>query len=114
MLLQAGSTDVQKLMAGDADGKKFAKIVVGTSDTPVSDTDSALTNPVIKDIESVNYFDDGHVQFNATLASGDPAMTVAEMGLMNDSGVLVYRKVVTPVNKVAGVTYSLQYKIKVQ
>ncbi len=114
MLLTAGSIDVQKLMAGDAEGKQFTHIVVGTSDTPVSEADTSITNAFAKAIETVNYFEDGHVQFNATLTACDPAMLIKEVGLTDEDGVLLYRKVITQVNKIAGATYSIQYKIKVQ
>ena len=114
MLLTAGSIDIQKLIAGDAAGKKFAKIVVGTSDTPVTVADSALTNAFAKPIESVNYFTDGHIQFVITLQAADPAMVIKEVGLLDDNGVLLYRKVIPAQNKVAGATYVIDYKIKVQ
>ena len=56
----------------------------------------------------------GFVQFNATLDAGDPAMTIHEMGILDDAGTLVYRQVINPIVKVSGVTYALSYQIKVQ
>jgi hypothetical protein len=114
MVLAAGRTDVGKLIGGDAAGTKYAKIVVGTSDTPVSDTDSTLTGAVAKDITSVTYEANGDVILHATLASGDPAMVIKEMGILNDDDVLCHRKVIPATNKVAGTTYALTYKIKVR
>jgi hypothetical protein len=114
MILAQGRTDVEKLIAGDAAGKKFTQIVVGTSDAPVSDTDTAITSPVAKNITTVDYFATGHVQFNATLEAGDPAMVIREIGLLNEAGALMYRKVIPGVTKIAGTTYALSYKIKVQ
>jgi hypothetical protein len=114
MLLIAGRTDVEKLIAGDVDGKPFTQIVVGTSSTAVAETDTALTGAFAKDITTVNYFTDGHVQFNTLLESADAAMTIQEVGLLNSDGVLCYRKVVPAISKVVGVTLAVQYKIKVQ
>lgn len=114
MILATGRTNAEKLLSGNTDGKKFTKIVVGTSNTPVSDTDTTITGAVAKNISTVDYFDDGHVQFNATLESSDPAMTIQEIGLLNDANVLCYRKVIPSINKVSGTTYAISYKIKVQ
>jgi hypothetical protein len=113
MVLQAGLTDVQKLMSGDVAGKKFTKIVVGTSDTPVTMADTSITGALAKDILTVDYFP-GFVQFNTTIESGDPAMTIKEIGLLSDTGALMFRKVIPAVDKIAGTTYALSYKIKVQ
>lgn len=112
-VLNNGITNVQDLLSGEVTGTKYMKIAVGTSDTPVDGTETALTGQLDKDIESFNVFAGGFIQFNATLAAGDPAMTIKEMGLVNDDGVLCHRVVVTPANKVDGVTYALSYKIKI-
>ena len=113
MILAAGQTNVEKLLSGDIAGKKFISISVGTSGTPEADTDVAITNPVVKAIATVDYLD-GYVQFNATLDAGDPAMQIQEIGVFNQDNVLCYRKVIPPVNKIAGTTYALSYKIKVE
>lgn len=114
MLLTAGQTDVQKLLSGDPAGKKIAKIVVGTSNTPVSASDTTITGAFSKAIATVDYLPNGYVQFNITLDAADPAMLIQEIGLLNDDNVLCYRKVIPAVNKVAGATYAISYRIKVQ
>lgn len=101
-------------MSGDAAGKPFSHIVVGTSSTPVSDSDTALAGAVAKPIINVAYNPDGHVEFTALLDGSDPAMTIQEMGLLNSAGTLCYRKIVPTINKASGASYSIQYKIKVQ
>jgi hypothetical protein len=113
MILTAGKTNVEKLLGGDADGKKIVKIGVGTSDTPVSTTDGALTGAVIKDITNVTYLANNVVQFETLLEAGDTAMTIKEIGLYNEDDVLVHRKVITPKAKVAGVQYAVTYRAKV-
>jgi hypothetical protein len=114
MVLTAGITNAEKLLSGDAAGKKFTQIAVGTSDTPADPADNAITGAVVKDITTVDYFAGGQVQFNAVLDAGDPAMVIKEIGLINQDGTLCYRKVIPSINKVAGTTYALAYKIKVQ
>lgn len=114
MLLNAGILNAMQLLAGDASGKKFSKIVVGTSNAPVTGTETTLTGQLAKDIQSWNNLGNGFLIFNSTLDSGDPAMVIQEMGLLNDAGVLCYRVVISPVSKVVGVTFSINYKIRVQ
>jgi hypothetical protein len=113
MILTAGITNAEQLLAGNPAGKKFVSIQVGTSGTPETPADTTITGAVTKAIATVDYLT-GYVQFNATLDAGDPAMTIQEIGLLNDAGTLCYRKVIPPVNKIAGTTYALSYKIKVQ
>lgn len=114
MLLNAGNTNVQDLLGGETTGKKISKIGVGTSDTPVTGADTALTGSLIKAVTGVNHLAGGIVQFTATIDAGDPAMTIKEVGLYNDSNVLCHRKVITPRVKSAGVAYVINYNIKVQ
>lgn len=114
MVLNAGIQNIMALMDGDASGKKYASIAVGTSAAPVTGTETALQNQVTKAIQTFNDLGGGVIQFNTQLLAGDPEMVITEMGLVNDSGVLCYRQVITPQNKVAGGTYSLSYKIKIQ
>lgn len=103
-----------QLLAGDAGGKKFTQIVVGTSNTPITGLETALQNPVAKDIQTWNNLGGGFVQFNTQLDAGDPEMVIQEIGILDEVGTLCYRQVVTPQNKIAGVTYSVSYKIKIQ
>lgn len=114
MVLNAGITNVMNLLAGDAAGKKFTKIAVGTSGAAVTGSETALTGQVAKNIDTFNELPGGFIQFNATLLAGDPAMTIREMGLINEAGTLCYRQVITPVTKVAGATYTLTYKIQIK
>jgi len=114
MVLNAGIINVQKLLAGDPAGKKFAKIAVGTSNADVTGAETTLTGQVAKDITTIDYLGNGYLQFNSQLDAGDPAMNIQEMGIVADDGTLCYRTVITSVNKVAGVTYSISYKIRIQ
>ena len=114
MLLDNGNLNVQELMAGSASGKKIAKIVVGTSDTPVTSADTTITGAVEKTVATVNYLGGGIVSFTATLEAGDPAMTIKEIGLLDEDNILVHRKVISPTVKSSGISYTLTYNIRVQ
>lgn len=114
MVLNAGILNVMQLLAGDAAGKKFTQIAVGTSNAPITGTETALQNQVAKDIQTWNNLGGGVVQFNTQLQAGDPEMVIQEIGILDQVGTLCYRQVITPKNKVTGVTYSVSYKIKIQ
>ncbi len=113
MILTAGKLNLERLMAGNASGKAITKIGFGTSDSAVSPADSALTGAVIKAVTGINYLAGDIVEFQTTLIAGDPAMIIREMGLYNSDDVLVHRKVITPKEKVAGVTYAAAYRVKI-
>lgn len=114
MLLDFGKLNVERLIGGDTAGKKAAKIVIGTSDTPVTSSDSTITGAVSRDIDNVTYPSPGIIQLSATFLDSDPAMTVKEVGLLNESNVLIHRKVVTETVKSAGIALIVNYRIKVQ
>lgn len=109
MVLDAGIEYIIGLLS-----TKFTKIAVGTGNSPVTGSETSLTNQVAKDIQTVDNQGDGYVQFNSELVGSDPAMQIQEMGLINENGQLMYRQVISPQNKVAGVTYSINYKIRIQ
>lgn len=112
MWLSGGKQNVADLLTGDPAGKPITHIVVGTSNTAVTPADTAITAPLSKAITSAVYNPTTKkLTFGATLAAGDPAMTIEEMGLYNTDGDLVHRKVVSPKNKVAGLTYALTYEV---
>ncbi len=113
MILTAGKLNTERLLGNDPDGKPITKIGVGTSDTPVTAADTALTNAVIKPVSAVNYNANNIAEFQALLEAADPAMTIREMGLYNDDDVLVHRKVIPDKTKVAGVQYSLSYFVQI-
>ena len=113
MLLENGQLNVQRLLGGNASGKKITQICVGTGSSPVVGTETSLTGEFSKNVTTVDYLGNGYFQFNTLLEAGDPAMLINEVGLKNESGVLVHRKIVSPTSKVAGTVLAIGYKIKV-
>lgn len=115
MLLDNGNLNMRRLLAGHASGKKITQIAVGTSGTAVTAADTALTGSIAKNITAVNYISGtGEVEFVSALEAADPGLTVQEMGLLNEDGVLVHRKVVAPFVRVTGVINTLIYRIKIR
>lgn len=112
MVTQAGILNEQRLQAGDPVGKPITSIVLGTGNAPVTGLETALTGQIAKTILSYNYLGGGYLQYNAQIDAGDAAIQIQEMGLINSAGVLCYRVLVTPVQTVSGIVYSLGYKIK--
>jgi hypothetical protein len=109
MVTSGGIATVEQLLA-----QGIAQIVVGISSATVTGNETGLTNPLAKPVTSFNLLPGGFLQFNAQIDATDPAMNICEMGLLNSAGVLCYRQVITPVNTVTGVIYSLAYKIRIQ
>lgn len=109
MLVTQGQTKIENLL-----GTYFTKIAVGTNAADPALTDTTITNPVIKTVTSIDFTTPGYVTFNTTLAADDPAMTINEVGLMNDAGELCYRDVVSSTVKATGAVLAIQFKIKVQ
>jgi hypothetical protein len=114
MVLNAGKTNVEQLLGGNVGGKKITHIVVGTDNTPPTATDSTITGAVVKAVTDVQYLPGNIVKFVAELDTTDPAMTIWEVGLKNEDGVLVHRKVFDAgQTKVAGLAYRITYSVKV-
>ena len=109
MLLNNGQTEIESLLAAS-----FTRIAVGTSDTPPTAADTAITGAIVKDVTSTDTSTPGYLTFNTTVEAADAAITIKEVGLLKIDGTLMYRSVVTPVSKVVGQTLAVQYKIKIQ
>lgn len=113
MILNAGKLNTQELLAGNVNGKKIAKIGVGTSDIPVDAADTALIGVIKNVVANVVYLPGDIVQFQATMPAGDPSIVIKEIGLYDQDEILVHRKVITPYTRTTGVTTSLTYNIKI-
>lgn len=114
MILNNGRQNVLLLLAGNVAGKKIVSIVVGSGTAAVSPDDLALTTPVIVPITQVEYLPGNVERYTAVLSADVPAMVISEMGLINDAGILVHRKLLPATfAKATGLAYTLKYEIKV-
>lgn len=114
MILTAGKLNAERLLAGTATGKKYTHIAVGTDDTPVTGSETALTGEFQKAIVTATELPGDIIQFTTTLEAADPAMTIKEVGLYNETGDLMHRKVVAATVKSSGASLVINYRIKVQ
>lgn len=99
LVVNTGRTNLVKLMGGDIAGEVVDTIGVGTSNTAATVSDTALTGAFTKalntggtsNIYTTNTVTFGY-QIDTTEANG---MTIWEFGLLNTSGVLIARKVLS-------------------
>lgn len=114
MILNNGRQNVLQLLAGNASGKKIVSIVVGSGTAAVSPDDLVLTTPVIVPVTTIEFLPGNVERYTAVLPAEVGSMTIAEMGLINDAGILVHRKLLPATfAKASGLAYTLKYEIKV-
>lgn len=99
LVVTLGKTNLVKLMGGDPAGEVIDTIGVGTSNTAAAPGDTALTGAFTKALNTagtVNIYTANTVKFgyqiDTTEANGT---TIWEFGLLNTSGVLIARKVLS-------------------
>ena len=114
MILNTGRQNVLQLLSGNPTGKKITGIVVGTGTNVVTADDTACTGSVTSVITKVEYLPGNVERYTAVLPAEIPSMTISEMGLVNDAGILVHRKLLpSTFAKALGLAYTLKYEIKV-
>jgi hypothetical protein len=98
MIVVGARVEMAHLVAGDAADRHIAAIALGTNGPPPDPGDTDITEPFVKEIESVEYPAPGQVRFNWTIAAN--GMAVMEFGLICADGTLFARYVrQTPSNK---------------
>jgi hypothetical protein len=112
LVVDLGKTNVAKLLGGDVDGAKIAKIAVGTGSLAPDVADSALTDMFSKAIDGVTYPDTNSALFSWTLGTDDAnGLTLTEFGLLNDNDVLCARKVRSGIDKTNAISLIGSWKI---
>jgi hypothetical protein len=114
MILTAGKLNVERLLGGDGAAAPIVTISAGTNGTAATADDTSITNAVDCTVTTVEYLPGNIERFTALLGSSVPAFTIREIGLKLGDGTLVHRKVLSPsFAKASGLSYTLQYEIKV-
>lgn len=108
MLVDSGNLGIRNLLA-----TYITQVGYGSSSTPVTGTDTALQNQVLNPVTSITNLSGGRFLVVAQVDASDPAMTVQEVGLFNGVGTLLFRALVAPYNKVAGVSNTINYEVTV-
>jgi hypothetical protein len=114
LVVTLGRTNLAKLLGGNIAGLPVSKIAVGTGSTTPALTDTALTSPFSKAIDSVDYPDVNSVRFNWTLSTAEAnGTTITEFGLLNAADSLFARKVRTPIVKTSAISLVGNWKITI-
>lgn len=101
----------QFLITGDTN-RRITTVGYGTDGTAPASGDTGLTGTFSKAIAGSTSPAANQVQFLfGLLGSENNGMTIRELGLFTAAGVLFARLVITPFNKVAGITLSGTWKI---
>lgn len=80
-------------LAGVADSR-LSKVAAGTNGTAPAAGDTAITDPTVVDIQTVEYPQAGTVRFNFTLGYYDAVgVSIREFGLLSADGRLFARKI---------------------
>lgn len=99
-LIVAGGYRVAAEALAGVEGARIKFVGVGVNGTDPADTDTALTDAVAVEVQSVEYPENGTVRFNFTIGYDDAnGMDIREFGLMTADGRLFSRKVREPIEK---------------
>ena len=114
MILNNGRQNVLQLLGGNATGKKITSIVVGIGTAVVNADDTACTGAITVPVTTIEFLPGNVERYTAVLPAEVTSMTISEMGLVNEVGVLVHRKLLAATfAKASGLAYTLKYEIKV-
>lgn len=99
LVVTTGKTNMVKLLGGDAAGELVDTIGVGTSNTAAAVGDTALTGSFTKALNTggtSNVYGANSVTFGYEIETSEAnGMTIWEFGLLNTSGILIARKVLS-------------------
>lgn len=99
LVVASGYTAAAEALAG-VQGAAITQVAVGTSSVEPSETDTAITDAVNVDIQSIEYPSAGMVRFNFTIDYDTAVgMTIREFGLLTTDGRLFSRKVREAIEK---------------
>jgi hypothetical protein len=114
LVVTTGRINTVKLLGGDASGKRISKIAFGTNGNNPDLTDTGLTGSFSKLISGVTYPESNSVMFSWSLEAGEAnGMTIRELGLLNDDGVLCARKVRADIVKTSSVRLVGTWKLTI-
>lgn len=112
LVVALGKTDVARLLAGDAAGKKVSKIGVGTNGTAPVAGNTALTGAFIKAVSGYSFPEANSVLFSWSIEDTEAnGMTIREFGLLLDDNTLFARKTRSEIVKTNAVRLVGTWKI---
>jgi hypothetical protein len=101
MIVDGARFQMARLIAEPSAGRRVRYIAFGTNGDAATPDDTGITEPVMKEIDSFEYPEDGQARFNWTLGSTEAnGKAIMEFGLVCDNGTLFARYVrEQPLNK---------------
>lgn len=100
LVVDLGKKNIARLLGGHPSGGAITKISVGEGINPPSRTDSALTNPFTKNVDSVSYPSGNQVQFAFSLSANEAnGMNISELALITSGNTMFSRKSRAPIAK---------------
>lgn len=112
LVVDLGRASLMALLGAGGTDRVITKIQFGTSGTPQTVADEAITSPFTKAIESVDYPEPNSVLFNFELeTSEDNGVTIREFGLCSDDGTLFARITREGVDKTSALRFEGTWKI---
>lgn len=94
LIVDNAKTVMAHLAGGDVSSRSIAKVAFGENGTAPSASDKEITNPYEKDVDSVEYPQDGQVTFHFSLGSAEAnGKMILEFGLLCADGTLFARRI---------------------
>lgn len=94
LIVDRAKTVMAHLAGGDVASRSIAKVAFGENGTAPSTSDKEITNPYEKDVDSVEYPQDGQVTFHFSLGSAEAnGKMILEFGLLCADGTLFARRI---------------------
>jgi hypothetical protein len=94
LIVSGAQNAAARLLAGEGEGKRIARIAFGTSGNIPTPDDTEITGPFIKAILAFSYPALGQVEFKWKLLSNEAnGKAIIEFGLLCEDGTLFARKI---------------------
>jgi hypothetical protein len=100
LIVNGAKNQLARLIGGSGSNRQITKIGFGVGKTAAAPGDTALTNPYVKSIGSVEYPATGQVRFNWSLSTTEcNGIAITEFGLLCADNTLFSRKQRAPIQK---------------
>lgn len=94
LIVDGAKVAMAHLAGGDIGSRSISKVAFGTNGTAPAASDEAITEPYEKDVDSVEYPQDGQVTFHFSLGSSEAnGKQIREFGLLCADGTLFARRI---------------------
>ena len=113
LVVTAGKTAMSRLLGGNTTGRSVTKIGFGTDGTAAAAGDTALTDSLVKTVDSVTYPDATSVLFTWSLATSEAnGKAIQEFGLLCTNNDLFARRTRAVINKTSDLRLEGTWKIQ--